>query len=320
MTEKTLTDVHVHLAALPDGRNGCFISKKFLKSPILRFVAWRMGVDVNDPEQANRVYLERLLRDLTASTRVARAVILGLDGVYGSDGRLNEKETEFLISNDYILDVCRAHPGLLLPGVSVNPMRRDAVEEVARCAERGAALVKALPNTQRFDPAGDFVPFYRALAAHGLPLVSHVGFEFTLLGQDQSVGDPGRLRKALDEGVTVISAHGASYGLWVYEKYWDTLEDLVRRYPNYYWDASALSLSNRVGMLMRLRRRPDLLERFVFGTDYPLPSFAYPALLAGKPGAYLSLVREKNPFDRHAMLLETLGFPAPADPWRKKGT
>jgi hypothetical protein len=311
MTEpaKSLIDVHVHLAALPDGGNGCIISKRFLKSPILKFIAWRMGVDINNPPQANRAYLDRLLKDVRGSQRIAKAVVLGLDGVYDAAGRLDEKETEFLISNDFILKACRDHADVLLPGVSINPTRRDAVNEVARCAQAGAALVKVLPNTQRFDPAAEScVPFYKALAQHKLPLLSHVGFEFTLLGQDQSVGDPAKLRRALDEGVTVISAHGASYGLWVYEKYWETLVDFCRRYPNYYWDASALSLPNRVGMLLKIRRHPEVAARMLFGTDYPLPSYALPALLA-RPGAYPALHRLKNPFDRHAALLEALGLP-----------
>jgi hypothetical protein len=52
--KKTLIDVHVHLAGLPDGQNGCFISKKMMNAPLFRFVAWRLGLSLNDPAQANR--------------------------------------------------------------------------------------------------------------------------------------------------------------------------------------------------------------------------------------------------------------------------
>ena len=105
-----------------------------------------------------------------------------------------------------------------------------------------------------------------------------------------------------------MAAHGASFGLFFYEKYWSTLVEYVRRYPNFYWDASALSLPNRVGMLMRLRHHPELHSRMVFGTDYPLKCFAYPALLAGKWAAYLELKKITNPFDRHFRLLQILGI------------
>jgi hypothetical protein len=301
------TDVHVHLAALPDGANGCWISPSMLKSPVPRVVARRLGLDLTRPAEANRAYLERLLRLLRESTLVNKAVILGLDGVYGPDGRLERERTDFLIPNDYVLDVARRHSDCLLPGVSINPRRRDALDELARCASAGASLIKVLPNTQQFDPSdAKHAPFYRALATTGLPILTHSGFEFSLWGKDQSVGDLIRWQSALEAGATVISAHGASHGLYFMEKNWATLREFVRRYPHFYWDASALSLPNRVGMLLRLRRHPELIERMLFGTDYPLPSFAYPALLAGRPGLYWELRRTKNPFDRMHRLMEAL--------------
>ena len=36
--EKTLIDCHVHLAALPDGDNGYYISPKVLRSPLFCFL------------------------------------------------------------------------------------------------------------------------------------------------------------------------------------------------------------------------------------------------------------------------------------------
>ena len=133
------------------------------------------------------------------------------------------------------------------------------MEEFYRVAEEGAVLVKVLPNSQQFDPSNPaYKPFWKALAQRKIPLLSHVGYEFSLWGKDQSVGDPARLRNALEEGVTVIAAHGASFGLFFYEKYWSTLVELVRRYPHFYWDASALSLPNRAGMLLRLRLHSKL--------------------------------------------------------------
>lgn len=315
---KTLIDVHVHLAGLPDGKNGCFISKKMLNGALFRFVAWRLGLSLNEPAQANRIYVDRLIRAIEGSHVLKKAVVLGMDGVYGTDGRLDESATEFMISNDHVLGTVAAHPDHLLAGVSINPSRRDALDEVARCAERGAFLVKVLPNTQQFNPAEErFRSFYRALADRKLPFLSHVGYEFSLLGKDQSVGDPARLRLALEEGVTVIAAHGASQGLFFHEPHWKTLTDFVARYPHFYWDASALTLPNRVGMMMRLRHEPKLLERMLFGTDYPLPVFSFPPFLAGKPGAAVRALRTTNPFDRQAQVMIDLGMaPKPGVPWQ----
>ena len=302
-----LTDVHVHLAALPTPENGCRVSPRMLRSPLARFLAWRQGLPLDDPETANRRYVENLERELSASQRVGRAVLLAMDGVYDAAGRLDEARTDFLISNDHLFAVTRESTRLL-PGVSVSPARRDAVDELERCAEKRAVLVKVLPNTQGFDPGEPrFVPFYAALARLGLPLLSHVGYEFSLIGRDQSVGDPGRLVSALEQGVTVIAAHGCSNGLFFREPHFGTMLELARRYPKFFIDTSALTIPNRVGALMRLRRHPELLDRLLFGTDYPLPVLAYPCLGVLDWRGYTQARQALNRFDRQAVILDRLG-------------
>src|SRR6266545_15053 len=276
--DKSLIDCHVHLAALPDNDNGCYISPKMLKSPLFRFLLWNHYRSRAHPQTANRKYRDDLLTELRASRYVRKAVLLGMDGVYDQTGRPDQAHTDFLIGNDYVLKTAEAYPDQFLAGVSINPQRRDAVEEVHRCADAGATLVKVLPNAQQFDPADPrYTSFYRALAERKLPFLSHVGYEFSLIGKDQSLGDPERLTLALDEGVTVIAAHACSYGLMFYEKFIPTLQAFVNRYPRFYADISALTLPTRFRMLLHLRRHPELHERLLFGTDYPLSVFHLPA-------------------------------------------
>ncbi|MEC4673384.1 MAG: amidohydrolase family protein, partial [Nitrospirota bacterium] len=246
-----LIDCHVHLAALPEGDNGCYISPKMMSSPLFRFLLWKHGLDANNPHQANQKYVDDLLKELRQSTYVGQVVLLGMDGVYDHAGKLDQQGTEFLIANDYVLGMARAHPKEFLAGVSINPQRRDAIDEMHRCVDAGAALVKVLPNAQQFDPANaQYKAFYRAMAQRKIPFLSHVGYEFSLIGKDQSVGDPERLRVPLDEGVTVIAAHACSYGLMLYEKFHPTFLDLVEKYPKFYADISALTLPNRFKMLL----------------------------------------------------------------------
>jgi len=309
MVERSLIDCHVHLAALPEGGNGCYISPKMLKSPLFRFLLWKHGLPQDNPAEANRKYVTDLLAELRASKHVRQAVLLGMDGVYDRQGRLTKDETHFLIGNDYVLEAARAHPGDFLPGVSINPQRRDAVDEVHRCAERGAVLVKVLPNAQQFNPADtQYRAFYRALAERRLPFLSHVGYEFSLIGKDQSVGNPDRLKLALEEGVTVIAAHACSYGLMVYERFLPVLLDFSKRYPNFYADISALTLPNRLRMLLHLRRHPEIHDRLLFGTDYPL-SVTHVAAW-GRVGlrALGSLIRTTNRFDRQYGMCKSLGI------------
>jgi hypothetical protein len=303
----TLVDVHVHLAALATPANRCRVSRRMLRSPLSRFLAWTQGLPLDQPETANLLYINNLEAELSLSTRVGRVVLLAMDGVYDAVGRLDEGRTDFLIGNDHLFAVTRGRPRLL-PGVSINPARRDALDELERCAEQGAVLVKVLPNTQAFDPSDRrYRPFYAALARLRLPLLSHVGYEFSLIGRDQSVGDPGRLRAALDEGVAVIAAHGCSHGLFLREPHFPTMLELARRYSSFFVDTSALTIPNRVGALWRLRRHPELFDRLVFGTDYPLPVMAYPCLgvLDGK--GYGQARKTTNRFDRQAVILDRLG-------------
>jgi hypothetical protein len=275
-----------------------------LRSYLSRFLIWKLGLDLNRPDLANAAYLQRLRAELVRSEKVKQAVVLGMDGVYDDKGRLDLARTDFLISNRYVLRVTRDHPNHLLPGVSVNPQRRDAIDELEWCVEQGAVLVKVLPNTQSFDPAnGCYIPYYRALARLRIPLLSHVGYEFSLIGQDQTAGDPKRLRVALDEGVSVIAAHACSFGLMFPEPYFKIFQQLAREYPNFYADTSALTLPNRVRTLFLLRKHPELHDRLIFGTDYPLPVFSYPAF--GR--AFRSGNKAYSPFDRQALILESLG-------------
>jgi len=308
-TEKSLIDCHVHLAALPDRDNGCYISPKMLRSPLFRFLLWKHQLSPSNPQEANRKYLEDLLTELRASRHVQKAVILGMDGVYDQNGRLNQEHTDFLISNDYVLKTAQAYPTELLAGVSINPQRRDAIDEVHRCADAGAVLVKVLPNAQQFNPADPtYKPFYRALADRKLPFLSHVGYEFSLIGKDQSVGDPDRLELALDEGATVIAAHACSYGLMLYEKFLPTFQDFANRYPHFYADISALTLPNRFKMLLHLRRHPELYDRLLFGTDYPLSVFHLAAWGRVGWGALRKMIRIKNRFDRQVEVCGGLGL------------
>ena len=303
-----MIDCHVHLAALRTKDNGCYISPRLLDSPLFRFLRWKHHLPIEDAGRSNQKYVEELLSELRRSKYVTKAVLLGMDGVYGTNGTLDEEKTEFLVGNDYVLHVARSYPHEFLAGASINPQRRDAVAELERCAEAGAVLVKVLPNSQGFDPGNrSYIPFYRKLAQLRLPLLSHVGYEFTLAGRDQAAGDPDRLRTALDEGVTVIAAHGCSAGLVLHEKYLPTLLNFVRQYANFFADVSALTLPNRFGMLLRLRRHPETHGRLLFGTDYPHLVFRWPCWGQGSGVSLRQIALADNRFDKQYLFLKYLG-------------
>ncbi len=303
-----MIDCHVHLAALRAAGNGCYISPRLLNSPLFRFLRWKHRLPIEDAARSNQEYVEGLLLELRRSKYVKKAVLLGMDGVYDANGVLDVEKTEFLVGNDYVLNLARSYPNEFLPGVSINPQRRDALAELDRCVAAGAKLVKVLPNTQGFDPSNrKYIPFYRRLAHHKIPFLSHVGYEFTLTRQDQSVGNPEKLRVPLEEGVIVIAAHGCSSGLFVRERYLPTFLNFVRLYANFFSDVSALTLPNRVGMLLRLRYHPETHARLLFGTDYPHLVFHWPYRWRGGNGRSRDIAMADNRFDKKYLILKRLG-------------
>ena len=54
------------------------------------------------------------------------------------------------VPNDYILKLARENAEFL-PAVSIHPARKDAMDELEKCLERGAVMLKILPNCQNID-------------------------------------------------------------------------------------------------------------------------------------------------------------------------
>lgn len=305
-----LIDTHIHAppfpAASPSNDGGVIVEPSPLKALFLRYIRARLKIAPNDLNPA-ATYMDRLSTEIKESKYLGSGVVFGLDGVYDSSGRLDTVNTRFMAPNGYVHALVEGRKGLAF-GASINPARADAVDELLRCTELGAVLVKVLPNTQGFDPADvRFVAFYRRLAELKLPLLTHSGFEFALPALDQSLGDPGRLERALDEGVTVILAHGGTTGLFFFEKYLPVVKTLVREYENLYLDTSALTFPHRAGGLRKILRTPELAARLVFGTDFPMPSFVSPFLFDLPLKNLLEIRREGNYFDRQVRLLHALG-------------
>lgn len=313
----TVIDLHCHTAGIGAGDSGCFVAPRLRRN-------WRFGIylrafGVTAQElslHGDGLVIERIARLLEGSQRVERAVILALDGVIGPDGAVDYGRTEIMIPNDFVAREVARHPRLLY-GASVNPWRRDALERLERAAAEGAVLLKWLPAIQGIDPADRrLLPFYRRLVELGLPLLTHTGHEHSFTGADQSLGDPERLRPALDEGVTVIAAHGATCGRSEGEPNLERLARLAREHAHLYTDVSALTQLNRLGHLPRVLARPELEDRLLYGTDFPLLTTALvsPRFFCGRLGwgRAARLARIENPWDRDVALKEALGLPAAA--------
>ncbi len=308
-TRPPIIDIHVHVLP-PDACSAeAYVSPKQWNWPSFLYLRLRHRIKRLESVEGNGIVRSGLARAVAGMRVVDRVVALALDAVYDDAGRRDSRRTHFYVANDYVFRLAKADDRFL-PGASVNPKRPDAMEELERCLDQGAVLLKWLPNSQGFDPMDpSLVPFYRRMAEARLPLLCHTGPEYALTAADQRLGRPERLRLALDEGVLVIAAHGGGADIRDFGRGFDPFAEMLLTYPNLYADTSGFTQPNRSWFLQRFLRRPELHRKLVHGSDVPLPII--PWLFLGRLPfrEIVQLSRVANPIDRDCLIKQSLGFP-----------
>lgn len=293
-----LVDAHVHLLGVGDAGSGCVVSPRMRDGLLFRFIRWRLGIRADAIDEG---YVDLLVRTVRAS-RFGRVVLFAQDGCYDEEGRLDLGRTHLYIPNDYVLSTAARWPQHFWACASINPLRRDALEELDRVADGGAKMVKVHPPIQGVDPGLErFRPFYRRVAARGLVLVVHTGHEHSAPIYGQKLGDPARLATALEEGGTVVAAHAGTAHWWDAEDYSGGFRSMLERWPNLYGDTAILGNIFRLGALKRLAADPQVRSRLIHGSDFPLlPSNLVPR----RP----FLIWENNLLERDARIKEAYGI------------
>jgi len=285
-----LVDHHVHLAGIGVGGSNAFVNQKMRtwSHPFhrLKFKVYMSAAGVASETNADVDFLQRLSGLVANITDHGKHRILGFDKNYSRDGSVNLDKTEFYVPNEYVFKIAEQHPDLFLPNISVNPYRPDAISELERWANRGARVVKWLPNAMGIDPSDPHCDeFYRKMKDLDLVLLSHGGEEKAVEAkEDQKLGNPLLLRRPLEYGVKVIVAHCAGLGqnedLESSNKTQTDNFDLFMRLMDdkqyeglLFGEISAMTQFNRAGKpLTTILAREDLHERLVNGSDYPLPA------------------------------------------------
>jgi len=284
-----LVDHHVHIAGLGAGGTNAFVNSKMLtwRHPFhrLKLKVYMSSAGVADEEKADPQAVARLTRLVASIKDHGKHRLLAFDKHYRRDGSVNLEKTEFYVPNEYVFELAERHPELFVPNISVNPYRPDALTELEKWARRGARVVKWLPNAMGIDPSDPKCDsFYEKMKELDLILLSHGGEEKAVEAEeDQKLGNPLLLRRALDHGVKVIVAHCA--GLGTNEdldskdrKVVDNFDLFMRlldekRYEGLvFGELSAMTQFNRSAKLRTMLAREDLHERIVNGSDYPLPA------------------------------------------------
>jgi uncharacterized protein len=317
-------DTHTHLVGIGDSTSGVYVNPAMKRplNPLLyaRFLFYLNAGCVHDaPGKVDETYVARLLNLVEGMRPGFKTMLFAFDATVDANGAPQLEQTMFHVPNDYAATVARRYPHHFEWVASIHPYRPDALERVARAAQSGARAVKWLPNAMLMDPAAPRCDaFYDALVRHDLPLITHAGFEAAVHSPEgQSMGNPLRLRRALDRGVRVVVAHCASLGedidldvgangprvasFILFRRLME--EDRYR--GRLFGDVSAMMLRNRAGApLAYVLERTDWHPRLVNGSDYPLPgilplisveTLVRDGFLPAEIGPVLRELREHNP-------------------------
>jgi predicted TIM-barrel fold metal-dependent hydrolase len=301
-------DFHTHLFGVGDGGTGCFVSARQRKHVTYPFFLRLLGLSENG--SLDQDYLDRIVQQLKESS-VKRAVLLAQDCRYDKSGKPDLENTSFFVPNDYLLRVTARFPELFVPCVSINPSRADAHDELDRCAELGARILKIHPPIQNVDPGETrFRSFYRKCRERRLIVMVHTGTEHSAAIVGDEFSSPNRLITALEEGCTVVAAHSGMGAFFDRNDFYPQLIEMIRRFPNLYCDTAVLGDKFRWRSLPRMLDRAEVLERTIYASDAPFPSNPLVFWNRLRPAKLLSLLSESNLFERNYRLLEALGLPA----------
>ena len=279
------------------------------KGPVAALLRKALGLPSGPADQVDDAY-RVMLNKVIQTPRLDGGCLLAFDGVYDAQGRLDLGRTSVMVGNDYCLEVCRDSPKFF-PICSVNPARRDAIDELERVVELGSVAIKTLPNSQGFDPADKaYTAFFQRMADLGTPWLTHTSFEHTIPPLNQLYGKPERLRLALEQGVTVIAAHCAGSGVaHPFREDFQTWRMMLRDHDNLWGDISAMASVSRFPYIHKVLQDPLARQRVLMGSDFPVP--VSPAVFVRQLG--VAKVRElsqiTNPLARNVRVFEALGVP-----------
>ena len=314
-------DVHAHLVGVGDADTGAWTNPDMASAAhplqMLQRRFYMNAACVEGEVPLDFAYLRRLNELHGELPHGAKLMLLAFDVWHDPDGTRRQEMTTFYLPNDYARRVAWSWPERYEWICSIHPYRTDCVEELDLCVERGARAVKWLAPAMGIDPASpDCDRFYERCAHHGIPILSHAGAERAVESHLEDVGNPLRLRRALEHGVRVIVAHCASLGDGVdldvgpdgpsvsnFDLF-ARLMDEPRWEGQLVGEISALTQNNRAPALRAVIERTDWHGRLLNGSDYPLPgvfpifsprNFVSDGLLTSREAAGLGAIRESNP-------------------------
>ncbi|MDP1526948.1 MAG: amidohydrolase family protein [Rhodocyclaceae bacterium] len=282
-------DCHAHIAGTGDGGSGIAISAEMqsLLHPLQyaqRLFFLNAGCAHDAPGRVDQSYVERMHNLIEGMRPGFKMMLFAFDWTHDESGKALPKQTAFYVPNDYARDLARRYPAQFEWVASIHPYRPDAIQALEQAKAEGARAVKWLPPAMGIDPASARCDaFYRALVRLDLPLITHAGEEKAVHGANRpELGNPLRLRRALDAGVRVVIAHCASTGedadldnggrpIASFELF-KRMMAAPSHQRRLFADISAITLRNRsMSVIRTIIEQDDWHPRLLNGSDYPLP-------------------------------------------------
>ena len=302
-----LMDIHIHLFGKGDGASGCRLSPAITESQNFQALSKLLRLS----ERAKTIdesYVLALAEHLQRSG-LQKGLILAQDAVYDQHGDPDWARTPFYVPNDYLFEIVARYPQWMLPCISINPDRKDALAELERCVAKGARALKIHPPIQGVDLADKkHTRFFQRCAALKTVVLVHTGHEHSSPIIDVGLANPRKLELALDQGCTVVACH---CGTGRQADLPDMLPDflnMTRQYPNLWGDTSVLGGFGRARDFLRLLDDKPACERLLHGSDFPFP--AIPTAFTDKIGTAeaLRLQGLTNLIQQDYALKEALGI------------
>lgn len=310
--EKSIVDIHVHVAGLGYGESGCFINSAMRENFRFPIYLRAMGVTASEIEaEGDQILVRKVSQAVAESRSVSLAVILAMDGVIDDKGELDRTRTQIYVPNDYVATQTAKYDNLLF-GASINPNRPDAVARLREAHALGAVLIKWIPSIMDINPADEKLkPFYLTMKELGMPLLTHTGMEKSFSHAQDDLADPKRLVLPLSLGVRVIAAHIATTGMSEGQDNFQRILPMFHKYENLYADISSLTQVNKLGYLKQALDQPHLRNRLIYGSDWPLQFFPLVSpwyhLNHIDPQTVKSIKQIENQWDRDVALKRAMG-------------
>lgn len=299
-----IIDTHTHIFCWGENPEQGYLSPTTRRSWLTRLIVRLTGLNQIPGATISEKIRNRLVNHLDAS-QLDFAVVLAQDAVYRENGSRDDMATHFYVSNDYVLQLAQ-QSSKVIPACSINPIRRDALQELERCRRLGCRIVKVHTAIQGVDPSrADFEPFYRLAADLGVVLMFHTGYEHSCTVVSQKYTDPRKLQRVLDFGRPVIAAHCGTCAFFDREDYYPHFVDMMHRHDNLYGDTAVMASLIRWNALNRLSRESESVRsRILHGSDYPLPPSRIPYLR--RVGLWPQ--ERKNPLDLDLRIKQSFLF------------